>query len=420
MRLTTMLRASSVKWPAAPLLIMVWWLSADISRGTIPAYWPDGTSVTAYCLFVIAPVCAACAAWEAGRLRKGRIATLAPVRNRYLIYAQALVPVAALGLAAVVVSLTAVRLTMGSALGWPTPSVLGMIAVLVAAHIVIGFAAGNTLPRLLAPAIVLVADYLWIALPPTFNAMWVRHLTGHLETGISVAEDINPTSLLAPVVLAGGLAAGIVLASAVGRRRLLGALLGTACAASACVLAYSLVSDWGPSAPITTRAGAMECEGSTPQVCVPRELAPNIPTLQRAAADVLPKLQAAGIEEPQKLSYVSRATKTDERTWPLYVSPFMTDDDARASIAEAALPPLPDCLANTDAYVGEPRSLHIWLALAAGVGPETVTNAYGPDALDQIASVRKLAPSDQAAWFHRNVALLKRCAPAPETVADAP
>ncbi|WP_444544967.1 hypothetical protein, partial [Streptomyces chryseus] len=26
----------------------------------------------------------------------------------------------------------------------------------------------------------------------------------------------------------------------------------------------------------------------------------------------------------------------------------------------------------------------------------------------------------QAAWFHRNAALLKRCAPAPETVADTP
>ncbi|MGC5343470.1 DUF7224 domain-containing protein [Streptomyces sp. DT171] len=399
---------------------MVWWLSSDISRGTIPAYWPDGTTVAAYCLFVIAPVCAACAAWEAGRLRKGGIVGLAPVRSRYVLFAQALVPVALLGLVAVTVSLTAVRLTMGHALGWPSFSVLGMITAVLVAHIVIGFAAGNTLPRLLAPALVLVADYLWIALPPTFNTMWVRHLTGHLETGVPVTEDLNVTSLVAPALLACGLAIGVILVSMARNRRVLGAFFGIICASSACAVSYSLVSDWGPSAPVVPRADAMECGGSVPQVCLPPELAGAIPAIEKAAVEVLPKLKAAGIDTPQNLVYVSRVTGTDKKTWSMYVSPFFSDDDARASIAEAALPTLPNCLENTDAYVGDPRSLRIWLQLTAGVPSTTVTYAYGPDAMKQVAPIRKLTRDDQTAWFHRNVALLERCEPAPETVTDTP
>nr|WTB31833.1 hypothetical protein OG781_22190 [Streptomyces sp. NBC_00830] len=329
-------------------------------------------------------------------------------------------PVALLGVAAVAVSLTAVRLTMGHALGWPSVPVLGMITAVLVAHIIVGFSVGNTLPRLLAPAIILVADYLWIALPPTFNTMWVRHLTGHLETGVPVTEELNTTSLVAPALLAFGIAIGAILVSMAGRKRVLGASLGIICASSACAISYSLVSDWGPSAPVVPRVGAIQCGGSAPRVCLPPELSGAIPTIEQAAVEVLPRLEAVGIDRPQNLVYVSRVSKTAKGTWSLYVSPFFTDDDARASIAEAALPPLPNCLENTDAYVGDPRSLSIWLQLTAGVPSTTVTYAYGPDAMKQVAPIRKLAQGDQTAWFHRNAALLERCEPAPETVIGAP
>lgn len=418
MLMKTMLRSSSVPWAAGPLVLLVWYMSDDLGGRVVPAYWESASAIPAYCLFAIAPICAACAAWEAGRLRRGGVAQLGAARAQLTVIAHALTPVAFLGLAAVTWSFLTVRVAMGSALDWPSLSVIAMIALVLIAHMLLGFAAGCMLPRLLAPALILVLDYMWMTLPPTFDTMWVRHLTGHLETGLPVTDRINPDSVLAPVVLAAGIAAaGLLIAITNGSRRLAAATAGVLCVALAGTLGHRLVADWGPSAPALARTDKPTCAGQDPEICVPRELASAIPALEQASAAVLPRLAEVGISAPQRLDTASRATRVGSNTWRVYASPYLTEDDARAEVAAAALPDLPDCLAHTDAYIGDPRPLQVWLLLAGGVPDDVVTDHYGPDAVSALADVRAMPSAEQLDWYQRNTRLLQKCEPSPETLA---
>ncbi|KMS71436.1 hypothetical protein ACM01_27160 [Streptomyces viridochromogenes] len=346
------------------------------------------------------------------------MAQLGAARAQVMVVAQALAPVALLGLAAVTGSFLTVRVSMGSALDWPSVSVIGMITVVLAAHMLLGFVVGYALPRLLAPALILVLDYLWMTLPPTFDTMWVRHLTGHLETGLPVTDRINPDSVIAPAVVAAGIAAaGLLVALTSGRRRMAAALAGVLGIGLGGLAGQHLVADWGPSAPALARTDQPACAGKKPEICVPRELASVLPELEGASAAVLPRLADAGIPAPQRLSTASTATRVGPETWRVYASPYLTEDDARAEIAEAALPDLPDCLAHTDAYVGDPLPLRVWLLLAGGVPDDVVTEHYGPDALPAMAGVRAQSEEKQLDWFRRNLNLLKQCEPSPETQA---
>ncbi|WP_215455588.1 hypothetical protein [Streptomyces sp. ATCC 21386] len=418
MLMKTMLRSSSVPWAAGLLLLLVWYMSDDLGMRVVPAYWESASAIPAYCLFAIAPVCAACAAWEAGRLKRAKVAQLGVARAQTAVIAQALAPVALLGLAAVVWSLLVVRVSMGSALDWPSTPVIAMITGVLIAHMLLGFAVGSMLPRLLAPALILVLDYLWMTLPPTFDTMWVRHLTGHLETGLPVTDRINPDSVIAPLILAAGVAAaGLLVAVANGRARVVAALAGVLCVGLGGFFSHHLVAGWGPSAPALARTDKPACAGQKPEICVPRELASVVPELAEASTAVLPRLADAGISVPERLSSTSTAERAAPGTWRVYVNPYLTEDDAQAEIAEAALPDLPDCLAHTDAYVGDPRPLRVWLLLTGGVPDDVVTEHYGPDAVPALAKVRSLSSQKQLDWYQRNLSLLKHCEPSPETQA---
>ncbi len=125
---------------AAPLLLCVvaLYVSSDYVAGDLDGYWTAATAKAASALIFIAPVTAACAAWEAGRIRRARIGDGTPTRNGWQIAVAALAPVVLLGFLALAAALAVVRLHMESAPGWPDARIIASAGVIVCAHIVAG------------------------------------------------------------------------------------------------------------------------------------------------------------------------------------------------------------------------------------------------------------------------------------------
>ncbi|MCM2412590.1 hypothetical protein [Streptomyces sp. RKAG290] len=416
-------RTSSALWAAPLVLVLVWYVSSASGSGHL-AYWGRNTPIVAYCLPFYAPAVAACAAWEAGRLRRAGVSRLGPVRNRYAIALRALVPVLALGVAAIAASLLAMRIKSGPAHDWPHLGVLGMCALLVVVHAMFGYAAGNVLPRLLAPPLVLIADYLALVLPKTVtDPMWLRELTGMLDPPHGdLTTTVNPSALVAPALVAVGFALAVLIAAELTRvrgSRLLGALVSTgacvSCLAVFTVAAVSPVRAWEGDPPPWPRTDPPVCTGAAPRICVPEEAGGELDRLARTAHSVLPRLAAAGAGRPERLAAVSEAVHLEQGTWRVYAEPDMAEVQVKATLAVSPLTALPSCPPGS----GDTGTLAAWLMLKAGIKADDVEQLLGNAVFGTLeARVLKLPESDQRAWFTRNMKLLDACKPTPQTAVD--
>ncbi|MEW2319013.1 DUF7224 domain-containing protein [Streptomyces bauhiniae] len=430
MRVTTALRTTSVIW-VAPLVLAWVWLVAGHEAANEPAYWAGNTALVGHTLPFYAPACAAFAAWEAGRLKRAGVQRLAPVRGRYAIAFGVLWPVVALGVTAVAACLLTVRLETGAAHDWPHLGVLAMAGYLITVHTVMGYGLGMLLPRILATPLILVVDYLCLVMPVTVvDPMWLRELTGWLDAPYGdLTITMNPVALAVPMVLATGILAAVLVSAEIARWRGPRALrVGAAAAASVVCLSVFTVSavlpvrDWTGDPPPRPRADPPVCAGAAPRICVPVEAAGSLKPLFGAAKEVVPRLVGAGVESPKELAFVSDAAHTDARTWKLFLYRDMTDVDLKASIAASALPTMPPCPETSDVRTGHAGTLAAWLMVKAGMGVDEIQSqrsqklAADPRVMSVVNRETKLSSAQQLAWFTRNVTLLQRCRPAPETL----
>ncbi|MGW4447111.1 DUF7224 domain-containing protein [Streptomyces sp. NPDC004682] len=430
MRLTTALRTTGVV-RVAPLVLAWVWLVSSHEAANEPAYWAGNTALVGHTLPFYAPACAAFAAWEAGRLRRAGVQRLAPVRGRCAVAAGVLWPVALLGAAAIAVCLLTVRLATGAAHDWPHPGVLAMAGYLVLVHTVLGYGLGTVLPRVLATPLILVVDYLCLVMPVTVvHPMWLRELTGWLDAPSGdLTTTVNPVALAVPAVLATGVLTAVLVSAGIARwRRPRVVRAGAATAASlVCLSAFTVaaalpVRDWKGDPPPRARTDAPVCTGEALRICVPVEAADRLEPLSAAAQDIVPRLVAAGLERPEELAFVSEAAPVAPRTWRLFLYPDMSDVDLRASVAASALPPLPPCPTTSDVRTGHAGTLTAWLMVTAGMEADEIQSqdvqklAADPQVMPVVKKETKLSSAEQLAWFTRNVTLLQRCAPAPETL----
>ncbi len=430
MRLATALRTTSVVW-VAPLVFGWVWLVSSHEAANEPAYWAGNTALVGHTLPFYAPACAACAAWEAGRLRRAEVHRLAPVRGRYAIAISALWPVVLLGVAAVVVCLVTVRLATGAAFDWPHPGVLAMAGYLITVHTVLGYGLGMLLPRVLAAPLLLVVDYLCLVMPVTIvDPMWLRELTGWLDAPYGdITTTMNPVALVVPMVLATGILAAVLISAEIARwRRPRVVRVGAAATAFLVCLSVFTVSavlpvrDWNGDPPPRARTDSPVCTDGSPRICVPVEAADSLEPLAAAAKEVVPRLVDAGLEPPEELAFVSEAADIDTRTWRLFLYRDMGDVDMKASIAASALPPIPPCPETSDVRSGHAGTLAAWLMVKAGMGVDEIQSqssqklATDPQIMPVVDRETKLSPERQLSWFTRNVTLLQQCRPAPETM----
>ncbi|MEU9668816.1 hypothetical protein AB0E25_25055 [Streptomyces bobili] len=236
---------------------------------------------------------AALACWESGRLRSAQIWALAPARSRYRIAANVLAPVIALSWLVLLLP-PAVSLVRSATM--PTLDSLRLplaaLAVCVA-HAVIGFAVGCWIPRIIATPLLAVGDWLLVAFTRAMLPYWPRHVSGQFGS-IGFGEVPRLVTTAVPLMLAGGIAVGLMILWLPHGWRVLRVAVAAVVAVAGALGAYRTASDWPAGPPITTGNVAMECTGTAPRMCVPEFNARYLPQVQRDTAKVLSVLRDAG------------------------------------------------------------------------------------------------------------------------------
>ncbi|MFI8005727.1 hypothetical protein [Streptomyces sp. NPDC086010] len=166
--------------------------------------------------------------------------------------------------------------------------------VICVAHAVVGFALGSFLPRLIATPVVAVVDWIAVAFTRAAQPYWLRHVSGQFSD-IGFGEVPRLVSVLAPVLLAGGVAAGVLLLWLPFGPRVVRGVLAVGVAVSGVLGAQHIARDWPHTPPMAVGRAPVDCTGEKPRVCLPRVASGNLSRAQSEASEVLGVLRAAGV-----------------------------------------------------------------------------------------------------------------------------
>lgn len=361
---------------------------------------------------VIVPLCAGLAAWEGTRLQRGAVAFLAPVRSELRIGLRGLAPIGILAAICFGVA-TALMLASGPTIRLADFSVLLVPAAVVTGHCALAYAAGRLMPAVFAVPLAVLCSWLWIVYPISIEPVWVRHLTGYLNTCCDTSTVLSSGAFFAPILLsiAACAAAGILLLTRL-RRWQRGAV---ALAVMAAILAasVSLVDDLG-SEPVAARpATDLWCTGHAPRICLWPEHRDEAAAVARRARLIKAHLAAAGVASP---GMVSESGREDAEGWIIGVAPGADDAALDATLIEGLLPPFPRCANGPRPYPGGKAywPLVLWLARTAGTSTERFRWSV-TDAERHEAAVVERAPRDRRiAWYRANVRAVAACGPKPQ------
>ncbi|MER6319098.1 hypothetical protein ABT237_35900 [Streptomyces sp. NPDC001581] len=406
MRIATLLRSSS----AGLMLVLLagyvlLLLSEPITMGTVPGYGPSVLGNASYTIPFGAAACAASGAWESARLRRGNVFGQTPSRSRLAIALPLLVPVWAMGVAGMLI---AVGVAVSAAGTLPSFSHLGMFvvyALLMAAATLAGYLLGGRLPHLAAAPLAMVAGFCLTAFPGSWDTPWPRHLVaGAYDSCCSVGSVIDPVAVWAPLLFTGGIITACLLAIAQASRWKPLAALVAASAASVFLVVemdYDPVADRNPDALVCDTAGV-------PEVC----LWPETPGRTRIAATTRTysgRLQDAGLPVLSSLTQ-NRDLKPGQAGFG--GKGQVREQDITANLANALLPPIPECARTSHKYPAFPARgpLTAWLtAIATQAPPAPVQGRVSPDDAKLAQKVLTLPSDRQHAWYETNRAALTGC-----------
>ncbi|MFJ2828951.1 hypothetical protein ACIPC1_15455 [Streptomyces sp. NPDC087263] len=421
----------------APLLlgIVVLYVSSDYVAGDLDGYWTAATAKAASALNFIAPVTAACAAWEAGRLRRAGIGAATPTRNGWQIAVASLAPVVLLGFLALAAALAVARLHMESAPGWPDARILASAGVILCAHVIAGYAIGMWLPPVAAVPVVLVGDYLWNVYPPALEPLWLRHLTRPASGCCMNTSAADPGGIVAPALLAVGLAAVALAATAASRHapRLgslprsvpyLGAALAVIAALATTAEGVSLVDRLGPDAIEARPLSDLVC--ANPQgtrVCVWPEHAPRLTETARTVSAAVERLRLVGVTPPDVITESSQQPGQKQWTVTVRQDPGFTSQDIMTSLIAdltVVLVNSPHNEGNANCPVDPAKAaqqafdsqdeLSNWLAVRAGMSPQEVRLRSDPRTWEPVGHVLDSSLTSQKDWY-RATLIRVRCMP---------
>jgi hypothetical protein len=414
MRAVNRLRISPAAWAFPVLLALAIGYVSIYPTATSEPYGVALTAAGGVTIAFLAPVAAALAAWEAGRLARGGWWTLPHVRPSAALALDAIWPIV-LSCGLVLLAGMATRL-LPAGLVVPDIRVIFVGLVVLFAHTVAGFAIGLWIPPVIAAATILVVDYLWMAMPRSLEPLWLRHLTGDFSSCCDVSADLAPTAILgASLVAAGILAAGLLMISTRGTARRLAIAAGFATVA---VAAGALaVRDLGPDPVAARPESELRCAGKAPEVCVVREHEARLDEVHTIAARAAHAWTDAGLGVPDRFieAPVEVLGPGEAR---LSISTLSTRADITHSIAYAMLPPIPPCAEQGMPYPGGLALDYLlaWFDLSAGLEPAEIRiriGGFGPDFPDPVAlaeEVARASPDARAAWLTANQRSASDCA----------
>jgi len=393
--------------PVIGMLVYAWATSAFVAS-SVDGYGLTASMRVISALPFVAPICAACSAWEVGRLRRGGIYDTTSCRSGLTVTARQIAPTLAIGVAALVES--AVIVWPEVATGWmsPEPAALAMGLAVLVGHVAFGVVWGRVLPAVVAVPGSLVVSYAWLVYPPALNIPWIRHLTGFNDSCCLNIYKLAPGAVLAPIVLAVSVTAAAFLVLSV-RSRVLAFGAALAVFASCLALAVSLVSGLGFD-PVQPRTGAMACAGSFPRVCVWPEHARMLPEIAADAGQIAAVLSHYGLTVPQQ------ATESiAPRPGPAWVFGIGLQDSpaqVRAQVAAGVAPSGPPPCAQHASWsaANSLMALQAWLLLRDGLSEATANNWVIPDAMAIVHRELAKPAASQAAWFRQAMHAATTCA----------
>jgi hypothetical protein len=297
MKFATSLRSGSFLW-AAPfvlLLTLVYYVVGETSPlSTYYGFAPALIAAPLMTLYALAYATAAgLAVWESSRLVSGGVWTLVPARSRFRVAANAVLP--AVLLAWLVVALPA-ALSLGRTSTLPTADSLrlpAMACVLCCAHAVIGFSIGLRIHRIVAAPVVAVGTWVLVAFSRAEQPYWLRHISGQYGI-LNFGEVPAAASLAAPLLFGCGIAAGFAVLWLPIRIRTMKATIAVVVAAACTFGAYDIARDWDHDPPLLSGRAPMACQGTAPEVCIPRGVGADLGTVRQEAVSVVNTLHSKG------------------------------------------------------------------------------------------------------------------------------
>ncbi|NXY97096.1 hypothetical protein HYE82_22480 [Streptomyces sp. BR123] len=412
MRLRTLLRTSSATALLPFLLLHVVVLLGDaMASSVLPGHGPSVVGPVELALAPAAAACAAAGAWEAARLRRGRVPDQAPVRSPLTLALTVLLPVWGMGLAGLAAALIVTSRAAGAL---PAPSHTGMLAAyaaVLAAASLLGHLLGRVLPGLAAAPVAMVVGFCLVGFPVSFETPWPRHLVARAyESCCHPGQVIDPAAVWAPLLLATGLclAAALVIHPFLKAARLLAVALAAAAAAVAVWLVHGLDHN-----PVLARDPSdLVCDTrGRPTVC----LWPETPDRGRAVDLVrshTARLTAAGVPVADTLSAAPRPGASE-----FGGKGIVSDADIPLRLASTLMPPVPACARTTGQYPAtqDRQTLHAWLtATATGTPPVPVPHRYTAQDIDLVRQVLAQPPAVQLAWYEQYRKALAGCTDRPD------
>ncbi|MFK0049995.1 hypothetical protein ACIQU4_38990 [Streptomyces sp. NPDC090741] len=377
-------------------------LTSFVTRG----YGPDALGKAAMALPFAAAACAGSAAWEAARLKRGRVFDQAPVRGRLGIALSLLLPVWLMGLAgmgvALVISSTAVDAV-------PPLSHLGMIiafALLLAANVLGGYLLGSALPALAAAPLGLVAGFFLMAFPASWESSWPRQLVaGGFGSCCSVGSVISPKAVWVAVIFAAALCAAAL--ALIHRASLPTAVLALVLVAASAAVVIPLARPLGYNPVVARDTSELVCNAQgEPRICLWPESADDT-TVIRQTRTYAGRMKEAGLPVPARLTQ-NRSPKPGETAFGINANP--RPEDLAANLANAVLPPVPACARATGKFAGYPARapLMAWLMSIASQSPPQ-PGRFTPDEAALAQKVLQQPRETQLAWYERNRQALTAC-----------
>ncbi|MER5728975.1 hypothetical protein ABT084_11690 [Streptomyces sp. NPDC002138] len=405
----TLLRSSSVTVMAVLLAAFIGLLLNDTLTSFVThGYGPSALGKASMALPFAAAACAGSAAWEAARLRRGRVLDQAPVRGRLTIALPVLVPVWTMGVVGLGIAL-AISATAVGAL--PPFSHLGMAAALgplLAATTLAGYVLGSLLPGIAAAPIALLAGFFFTAFPASWESAWPRQLVaGGFGSCCSIGSVIDPTAVWAAVLFAGGVcgAALILIHRRSARHAVLALVLLAAGAAGAVALAKPL----GYEPVIARDTSELVCDAKArPRICLWPEVADDATVIQRTRTYAT-RITEAGLPVPATLTQNRKAAPAaDTAVFGINENPRA--DDLAANLASTALPALPACARTTGKFAAYPARapLMAWIIAIATHNPPN-PGRTNPQETALVRKVLDQPHQTQLAWYEMNRQALTTC-----------
>ena len=415
MRTLTMLRINPAVWIAPFLMLLA--ILATSATSIVPdisdPYPLALTSAGASSIFLVAPVCAACAAWEGGRLRRAGWLSMPHARSTITVAFMSIICILVVGLLSISASLVILLMREGEVVALDL-RIITKTFFIIGAHTLLGFAIGTQLPSTVAVPSVLLIDYAWMVLPIAIEPLWLRHLNGAWISCCDLASDLAPSAFIGTAIITIGFTgtAILLLRPYLDTFRRVLAVIPTVIAFGVGAL---LVQGLGPD-PIVARTSTLVCSSGEPRVCVWPEHRERLPEVVEIAGAAVKSWRAVGISVPGEFSEQRNPALLPPGASSFGFSSESQRSDILNSLVYSLLPPLPACAREGGSFLGGPAQSYVvaWLADTAGISRDELESRFGADIRQTIESVRALPIDQQQAWVARNIAALQKCDVAPQ------